>query len=215
MTFDPSPKQALVLWSLVVAVPGQEPSRSTSKPKLSATERRQLLDADLIEEEKRGRSYHLLLADKGWEWAERQDMIQFCLSPNATPVLEKLIQALVRFLAKNDLRLAEVISAMRLPQHQASIQLPAATQSSLSDQVRSACLTLTGGEFERRVRLADLRELLPGHSREALDGVLLQMDQSREIQLMMLEQPSDVTPVDRAAAMFIAGQPKHVLYLPR
>lgn len=215
MTFDPSPKQALVLWSLVVAGPGQEPSRSTSKPKLSAAERRQLLDAHLIEEEKRGRSYHLLLAEKGWEWAERQDVIQLCLSPNATPVLEKLIQALVRFLAKNEVRLAEVISAIRLPQHQAPFPPLAAAQQSLSDQVRSACLSITGGEYERRVKLADLRTALLGHSREALDGVLLQMDQSKAIQLMMLEQPSDVTPEDRAAAIFIAGQPKHVLYLPR
>ncbi len=215
MTFEPSPKQALVLWSLVVAVPGEEPSRSTLKPRLNAVERRQLLDADLIEEEKRGRAYHLLLADKGWEWAERQNLVKLCLSPNATPVLEKLIQALVRFLARNDVRLAEVIATIRSPQQHGSPPLPAVSPPNLEDQIRAACLSLTCGEYERRVRLADLRSALSGLSRDELDEVLLQMDQLRAIQLMMLEQPSDVTAEDRAAAIFLAGHPLHILYLLR
>ena len=215
MTFEPSPKQALVLWSLVVAVPGEEPSRSMLKPKLNAVERRQLLDADLIEEEKRGRAYHLLLADKGWEWAEQQNLIKLCLSSNATPVLEKLIQALVRFLARNDVRLAEVIATIRSPQQHASPPLPAVSPQHLEDQIRAVCLSLTGGEYERRVRLADLRCALSGLSRDELDAVLLQMDQLRTIQLMMLEQPSDVTAEDREAAIFLAGHPLHILYLLR
>ena len=215
MTFEPSPKQALVLWSLVVAVPGEEPSRSTLKPKLNAIERRQLLDADLIEEDKRGRAVHLLLADKGWEWAEQQNLIKLCLSPNATPVLEKLIQALVRFLARNDVRLAEVIATIRPPQQHTTSPLQAGSPPIIEDQIRAACLSLTGGEYERRVRLADLRRALSGLSRDELDEVLLQMDQLRDIQLMMLEQPSDVTPEDREAAIFLAGHPLHILYLLR
>lgn len=215
MTHDPSPKQALVLWSLVVTAPGEEPSRSTVKPKLSATERRQLLEANLIEEERRGRANFLVLTEKGWEWAEHQNQIVFCRSPDATPVLEKLIQALNRYLISNDVRLAEVITELQPREQKKIVPVQTITPLSPPDLIRAAYLSITDGEYERRVKLADLRKSLLGLPREVLDKALIAMDRSRVIQLMKLERYSDVTEDDNAAAISLAGQPMHILYLTR
>lgn len=213
MSFEASPKQALVLWSLVVAAPGEEPSRSTVKPSLSATERKQLISANLIEEEKRGRATHLLLTDRGWEWAEQQNQLKLSRSTYSSPVLEKLIQALRGYLGRNDIRLAEVIANLRLPEQGLPQHDGNENPRSVKELIRSACLSLTGGDLARRVRLASLRRALPDLSVQSLDEALLQMDRSRTIQLMALEQPSEITTEDTQAAIFIAGQPRHIVYL--
>lgn len=220
MTFQPTPRQALVLWSLVVAAPGEEPSRSTVRPRLTAGERRQLLDAALIEEEKRGRGHHLLLAEKGWQWAETQRPIKLSLSANATPVLEKLIAALVHYLSRTDGRLADVISTAP-PTVAPSAVAPGgpAGQDRFAvdpaERIRATCLALSGGQMERRIRLADLRRALGDLTRENVDQTLRAMDRSRLIQLMALETPAEISSEDREAAITIAGRALQLVYLTR
>lgn len=204
-----------MLWSLAVARPGEEPSRSSCRPKLSAEERVQLIKAGLIEEEKRGRASHLLLADKGWEWAERQDQLRLSLSINASVVLEKLIQALRHYLTLHDVRLAEVIGSIPLSEDPGKCMVARAPSVELKEQVRNACLAITGSQLQRRVRLSDLRRDLAHIPREELDQTLKNMDRVREIQLMTLEQALEVNTEDIDAALSIAGQPMHILYLSR
>ena len=78
---------------------------------------------------------------------------------------------------------------------------------------RGAYLAMTGGLYERRVRLSELRRTLSDIPRQTLDDTLLELDRSRRIQLMSMEQPTDISEDDRNAEITIGGRPRHVLYL--
>lgn len=215
MTFEPSPRQALVLWSLVVAAPGEEPSRSSVKPKLRPAERKQLLSAAFIEEEKRGRSTHLVLAEQGWAWAERQREIRLSPSPSAAAVLEKLIQALSRYLGDNDVRLAEVISTSGTQDDPGNTVGESLNWQDVAERIRNTSLAITSGQYYRAVRLSELRQKLSDITRPVMDEILLQMDRSQQIELMCFEQEIEISDEDRNSALFIAGRPMHLLYLRR
>jgi hypothetical protein len=116
-------------------------------------------------------------------------------------------------MAQTDARVYRRVGESIGTQRQGLDQLGSAPGRGLPDQIRTAALKATGGKFEQRVYVADIREALPGVSPEELDRVLIEMDMAREVQLMSIETPSEVTPRDAAAAVRIAGQPHQLLYL--
>lgn len=74
---------------------------------------------------------------------------------------------------------------------------------------------LSGGRLRARVRLADLRNALPGVERAQVDAALLRMNAAGEITLFPLDNRPEITPADEAAAVRLSGVPQHLLHLER
>lgn len=82
----------------------------------------------------------------------------------------------------------------------------------LEARVRQACLDLAHGNVKERVRLKDLRRKVRA-SRAVMDQALTAMQNSGKLVLMRLDNPAELTREDAAAALSIAGNPRHLVYL--
>jgi len=198
------PKQILAIWQLILT--GEEPKLSEFKL-LSKAERAQLQEAGLIEIEKRGRASHILLTDRAWLWATQQDvsgLAQFT-SPVAAATLEKILQRLSHFLQTQELSLVEFL----YPQPPTPSEQPA----SLEERIEAAYLKCSGGVYNRRVRLIELRPYFADLPRETLDQTLRAMMLDSKLVLMHLDDPMDRTAADDQAAINIGGRTHHIIYL--
>ncbi len=242
MDLEPSPKQALILWKLLFT--GEEPAQSKVKPELKPKEREPLVAAGLIEKQKRGRSTHLVLTDKAWEWAVDHFDAEVMKSMYAGPVLRALLTKLKLYLAQSGVSLAELLepaltsdaipggdavgrdappsrnetaSDPPAPQPTAATPRPPATgdPEGLRQRARKVCLELGGMHTNQRIRVVDLRRALPEADRAELDATLLDMEQRGELVLLTLDNPAERTPADEAAALTVLGEKRHILYLAR
>jgi hypothetical protein len=84
---------------------------------------------------------------------------------------------------------------------------------SVASRVHDVALSLAGGVYKRRVRLRDVRLELADVPRRQLDEVLLSMQEADALVLYKIDDPTDVAAEDEAAALRIAGEPRHILYL--
>jgi predicted RNA methylase len=86
----------------------------------------------------------------------------------------------------------------------------------LSDRIIDAYLAVTGGQWNARARLADLRAQLPDVPRQLLDEALKDMELSdAAATLMPLDNRPDITDADRAAALHIGREPRHLFWIQR
>jgi hypothetical protein len=79
-------------------------------------------------------------------------------------------------------------------------------------QIRAACLALANGQIKKRVRLSELRRTL-STNRETLDSMLVAMQTKGRLVLYRMDNSAEVTRDDEQAALFIAGEPRHLVYL--
>lgn len=209
MNFQPTPKQALVMWSLLIT--GDEPAVSKLKPELKPAERKPLIDFGLIELVKRGRLTHVVLTDKAWDWAVEHFEMELSKSNFATPILQELLKKLGRYLTHHKIPLVEF-----LVYEHTTIEPSESSASVLSDlevKIREAYLKASGGEYVVRVRLAQLRQLLADVPRELLDKTLIQMGLAGTIILMRLDDPQEIYPEDEQAVLNIGGEKNHIVYM--
>ena len=90
------------------------------------------------------------------------------------------------------------------------------TRGDLSQQIRDAYCRTSGGRWNVRVRLADLRGALPGVPREEFDGALLALETAGALVLYPLDDPQEIRPGDEAAALPNSlGIRRHILYIER
>jgi len=210
MNFQPSPKQVLVLWNLLFT--GEEPMISKLQPALTPKERRPLEAAGLIEIERRGRANHVRLTEKGWAWAAGHLEAEISQSKFAVKALQGLLGRLKTYLERQNLSLAEFLS----PEDE-SMEVTAA-RPLLPDppaRIRSAYLQASGGRSNVRVRLKDLRPLLPDLPRPLLDRELLRLQRENPGRLVLwsLDDPQEITAEDQAAAVDLAGIKRHIIYM--
>jgi hypothetical protein len=92
----PNPKQALVLFSLLFT--GDEPMMSKLRPVLTSKERASLVNAGLIEIEKRGRAKHVVLTDTAWDWAGKNLDAPISKQARANQTLTSVLARLKAFL---------------------------------------------------------------------------------------------------------------------
>jgi len=85
------------------------------------------------------------------------------------------------------------------------------TIESIAQQIRMAYLEATHGAVKERVLLKDLRPRV-GVQRDDFDQALLSMQKQNQIVLMGLDNPVECTPEVEAAALHIAGNPRHLVY---
>jgi hypothetical protein len=89
---------------------------------------------------------------------------------------------------------------------------PRVVPPDLEARVREACLNLAQGHTKQRIRLTDLRREVHA-PREVVDQALTAMQNSGKLVLMRLDNPAELTQEDDAAALSIAGNPRHLVYL--
>ena len=199
-------KQTLVLWALLAN--GGEGFGNELKPEVKRPEREALLEAGLISVEKRKRAHWLSVTDRGWRWAE--DHLSDKLPDRSyagTFILAGWLKHLQTFMRVSNTPLAEILVPKK------NIGMP--DYDLLREQIRTAYLAVTGGIFNKRALLAEIRRRLPNVGRDALDNALELMQRQGHVTLMQLDNRPDITAADEAAAIHIGQEPRHILWISR
>lgn len=213
MTFQPKPKQALVLWKLIIT--GEIPAQSQIAPRLTTQERQQLVDAGLIElvdpkkliadgliDSKSKAKKHIVLTDKAWDWAVEHYNVK--LSANTSPAVDALQTLLINigaFVSSNEFALTDLIR----PQPK--------SDANLEQKIREAYINASDNRYNTQVRLAQMRKLLTNFSSEQIDEALGKMELGGEVVLMTLDDPQEIYPEDEQAAIDLGGQKRYILYM--
>ena len=205
----PTQMQTLILWALVTR--GGEAAQKDLLPVPDKKDREALVRLGLLQTRVGARrAQHLELTDHGWAWAA--DNMAAALPARSTAGIRVLADLLVRlgaFLTARDVALADFIRPA------AAAPAPSPAPPDLSGQIRAAYLAATGGELNRQLRLAELRAALPAISRPELDAALQAIERAGGAGLLPLDDPTEIRPEDRAAALLVGGRPRHLLWLKR
>jgi hypothetical protein len=198
-------KQTLVLWALLAN--GGEGFGKELKPEVDKPERDGLLKAGLISVEKRNRAYWISVTDRGWRWAE--DHLSDRLPDRSyagTYILAGWLKHLQTFMRVSNTSLADIL----VPRKDTTTDY-----DTLREQIRTAYLAVTGGNFNKRALLADIRRRLPNVDRAALDNALELMQRQGDATLMQLDNRPDITSADEEAAIQIGQEARHILWISR
>ena len=213
-------KQTLVLWALLAN--GGDGFGNEIKPEVEMTEREALLKAGLISVEKRKRAYWLSVTDRGWRWAE--DHLSDTLPDRSyagTFILAGWLRHLHVFMRSTKTSLAEIMAPIASDNAEPGKEDtpgtagPPPDNSTLNERIRSAYLSITGGSFNKRALLADLRNRLSDINRNVLDEALVRLQRQGDATLMQLDNRPDITQADREAAIQIGQEPRHILWISR
>lgn len=210
MTHAIKPIERLFLWRLAVADGGWL-SDPNLKPQPNAPARKRLESAGLIESSRRrnpktGRAgAFLTLTDKGWATlGESLDADLSARTPAGTEVLRLLLLRLKTFLDHRGLSLGDLFVVAAAP----------STEDDLARRVASAYMAISRGETNVRVRLAELRRAVGPVARDDLDQALRDLEASGEASLYRLDNPIEIGPEDREAALRTPlGDERHIIYL--
>lgn len=182
----------------------------------SVTRRRRLVQAGLIETSKRRSpstarpAIYLELTDRGWAWcsAHLGDPIGQGSPALVAGVLSGTLALLARFIERQPH--THSLGHLVL---QAGPPACAAPPEGLDAQIGAACLALAGGQPKVRIRLVHLRARLPAIAREVLDRALLDLERDGVLVLYPLDDPREIGPDDRAAALYTpSGNARHIVY---
>ncbi len=84
---------------------------------------------------------------------------------------------------------------------------------SLLERIEQACLTLTHGARQTRVKLYDLRTSLGDVERDDLDSALLTLQRAKRLVLYREDNSAALRPEDHEAALFVGNEPRHLALL--
>jgi hypothetical protein len=134
-------------------------------------------------------------------------------------VLQAWLTRLKAFMDAREFVLADILgpqsSTRGQPSHQDAV---APTPASLPDypalreRIRTTYREVTGG-FNRRALLSDVRARLQDVERATLDEALKRMQREGDAALMQLDNKPEITDADRAAALHIGQEPRHILWI--
>lgn len=206
MSSSLTPKQTLILWYLIGK--GGAAWRGDIRPEPSSKDRKALENAKIITNEKRGRSLWIEVTETGWAWAN--DHLTASLparAPTASPILQTWLGHLQEFLHRRNFSLADIFT----PPARQTPAADATVTTEIEDRVRTAYLDATGGAWNRRVRLSELRHRLRDVARDRFDATLLKMQQASK--LVLLDNQREITDADRDAALLVGGEPRHLLHM--
>lgn len=214
-----APVLVSLVWNLLFT--GEEPMLSKAKPGMNTKKLSPLVEAGLVVLQRRGRSNHIVLTDRAWQWAEENLSAEFSARANNTPALQGLLYRLKNYLQQSGTPLAELLTAeapakapapeFATPPPTEPAPMPAPVP--IDDAIRSAYLALSGRQWETRVRLADLRQRLGAYPRTDLDHALLRLQAAGRLVLFRLDDPQDTYEADRDAALLLGGDPRHLIYM--
>lgn len=204
-----SPTEAVMLWDLLCT--GEEPAMSKVKPDLKPSKREILVKKGIIDLEKRGSSTHILLTDKAWNCALDDLIVDGSQSTYAATAFQHLIERVKEYLQAHDISLAEFLD----PQSKAAADSDKtlATSEDLEERIQDAYSKVSGGSYNVRVRLSELRKHLVNFPRTHIDQTLGKMQRTGKIDLMPLDNPQEIRPEDEKAALDLGGAKRHILYI--
>jgi hypothetical protein len=210
-------KQTLALWALLGN--GGAGIGSALKPEVERAEREALSRSGLITVEKRGRSFWLEVSDRGWRWAEEH--LADALPDKTfggTFVLRVWLTRLRAFMHARDVGLAEILGEQTEgeaePADSGRAASPAALDyAGLRERIRKAYLDITGGSFNKRALLKDIRAKLVDVDRDVLDEALEKMHFENGTMLMGLDNPREITAAVQDASLVFRGEPMHILWI--
>jgi hypothetical protein len=162
----------------------------------TATERRRLAAACLVETSHRGRTLLHELTDDGWAWCAREfSDPSGPAAPRPGPAagaLDALLAGLRRFLDRSGLPLSEVFR----PDAEAAVR------------AAYAAAAPAPGDW---VGLAELRRRIGGVPREDVDVALLRMFGTDGVHLVPEDDQKSLGPADRVAGLRIGAKDVHLL----
>jgi len=214
-----NPQQAFLIYSMLFGNdPGsREPKQSEAG--LDKAPREALVKAGLIRKEARAgsKAMHLVLTAAAYQWAAEHLGTDLMKTARAAPLLQAVLSRLRDVVSADaDTLKAFAIGAglhgkSRSPGSASTDPRTTNETASLEARIRDAYLSLTRGGARQRVLLKDLRPHVDA-PREAVDTALLSMQEQRMLVLMKLDNPTELTAADEAAALHVAGHPRHLLY---
>ncbi len=229
MTYEPSPKQALLIWKMITGASHEErePLQSKTRPELSAKERKALADNGFVTLEPPGKKQglRLVLTDKAWAWAEAAGDVDLFKSRSSVgaEALQGLLRRLLPFLRREEIPLSNLFAEDSAPAEGREGATPAVESTSnengssdsksLPARIEAECLSLSGGARQERVRLSALRHRLKSVQRGVLDAALLNLQDQRQLVLYRDDNTAALTEDDRDAALLVGGEPRHLVYL--
>jgi hypothetical protein len=218
MPYNPSPLEVLFVWGLVAE--GGAGLMKDLKPKLAKQDRDRLEKAGLVAvTPQKNRALGVELTDSGWAWAaDHLDAEISARSSAAGPILRAWLIRLKGYIANNDVALAEIIGGQHVATGEGAPPADSPTPAqgaahSLPERIADAYLSLSGGHWARRVRIAHLRDKLKDVSRQKLDAILLDMQRQGRLALYTLDDPRQLSTDDEKAAIHIGPATRHIVYM--
>ena len=208
--------QRLLLWRLAVAEGGGMFLKNLESDP-GAARRGKLLKAGLIASGKRktpkgSTAGFLTLTDAGWGWC--QERLGDDLPGRAVKADRAVLERLLKLLGRSLRATGGSFGTLVLAAEERADPPPA--DADRRGDILAACRAAGGGAAGARVRLSDLRPRLPGVPREELNRLLLDLERAGELALSPLDDPRDVRPADRDAALTTpAGSVRHLVHLRR
>jgi hypothetical protein len=211
-------KRTLILWALLV----QENAaafQNEMRPEPEKADREALKDEGLITWETRGRRIWIEVTDKGWAWAGRNLDAALPANSNAgSQILQVWLTRLKTFMDARGFALADVLGPQnsdRATKGLVSAPLPSTTldYGAVRKRIREAYLDITGGRFNARALLSDIRQRLKNIDRTTLDDALRRMHLEEGSTLSGLNNPQEVTPAIRDAGVNFKGESMYVLWI--
>lgn len=212
-------EQAVLLVLMAEVRPVPNPELAQLGPELTKPSREKLNRLGLIESTQEGRRFVHELTDRGW--ATCRSLLGAAVPPGAkgqAKAFYTVLRGLGTYLEREDVPLAEVFRAARpaprsgvtVATGEAGAAGAAPTGGSAETLIRSAYSRLAGAPGGW-VGLARLRAAVGGVTRTDLDAELRRMYRIPGVHLIPEENQKVLTAEDRAAAVEIGGQAKHVI----
>lgn len=188
-------------------------------PELRAGSRRKLNTLGLIESDTTKVPHRHALSDRGW--AEANDLLGTQPPAGTAPqgrALFTVLAGLGRHFAREDLRLADVFVPATDAVEPVEESVQTTPVPSTSDDVQISIEARVVAAYRALaakpgawVSLRRLRPNLSGIDRSVLDAALVSLYTQPGITLIPEENQKSLTPDDRAAAVSIGGQDKHLI----
>lgn len=211
-------RQGLLLLALL-ARPDGAAAQKDLRPAPEPAVRRPLEREGWIRTAKRGRGNVIEVTDKGWDAA---GAALHTLLPEdadgASVVLRAVLGRLSAYMAAREVALSDLFGPHGSSLPSSGPAAGSATEevaSELPARIRAAYLAVTGGRLNTRALLKSLRPHLSDVPGETLDTALKAMQTEGDARLYRIDNRSEITEADRAAAVEIAGEPRHILWIER
>lgn len=209
-------KQALIMWALL-AQENAGAFQTEMKPKPEKHDRDALEEKGLISWRKIKHKIWLEVTEKGWDWAGKNLSTSLPANTNAgTKILEGWLTKLQAFMNAQGVVLADVLGPQNVSPMNGAAQAESESKpfpASLRERIRAAYLATTGGSFNKRALLKDIRARLEDVARGTLDKELKLMQREEQAVLYALDNRIEITEADRQAAILFAGEPRHILWI--
>jgi hypothetical protein len=212
-------RRTLILWALLVRE-NAAAFQKELKPEPEKADRDTLTGEGLIKWEKRGQRIWIEVTDEGWAWADKNLDAALPAKSNASgQILQAWLTRLKAFMGAKRLVLADVLGPQGPAQAGmarrggAESLIAAPGYPALRERIRQAYLDSTCGRFNTRALLSDVREKLKDIDRATLDEALKRMQREQEASLYRLDNQAEITEADRAAAIYVGQEPRHLLWI--